>query len=97
VGGTEQEVRLSQVPAPEPGSTDEAPDAVADTWLYRDALGEIRAHFREDTWRAFWMTTVDGRPPADVGLELGMTAGAVRVAKSRVLARLRGEFGDLIA
>jgi RNA polymerase sigma-70 factor (ECF subfamily) len=50
--------------------------------------------FEERTWQAFWRTAVDGRSAADVGAELGMTPGAVRVAKSRVLHRLREELGD---
>jgi RNA polymerase sigma-70 factor (ECF subfamily) len=63
--------------------------------LFRRALDRVRAHFHERTWRAFHGTVVDGRSPADVGEELGMSAGAVRVAKSRVLQRLRSELGDL--
>jgi RNA polymerase sigma-70 factor (ECF subfamily) len=37
---------------------------------------------------------VEGRTPRDVAAELAMTSGAVRVAKSRVLQRLREELGD---
>jgi RNA polymerase sigma-70 factor (ECF subfamily) len=37
---------------------------------------------------------VDGRAAADVAADLGMQPGAVRVAKSRVLLRLRKELGD---
>jgi DNA-directed RNA polymerase specialized sigma24 family protein len=55
----------------------------------------IRNEFEERTWQALWRTTVDGRSPAEVAGELNMTAGAVRVAKSRVLRRLRQELGDL--
>jgi RNA polymerase sigma-70 factor (ECF subfamily) len=39
---------------------------------------------------------VEGKSPKDVGAELGMSPGAVRVAKSRVLHRLREELGDLL-
>ena len=35
-----------------------------------------------------------GRPATDVAAELGMTTGAVRVAKCRVLQRLREELAD---
>ena len=34
-------------------------------------------------------------PPADVAADLAMQPGAVRVAKSRVLLRLRRELGDV--
>lgn len=62
--------------------------------LLARALARIRDQFAERTWQAFWRTAVEGRSPADVGSELGMSAGAVRVAKSRVLQRLRREVGD---
>ena len=55
----------------------------------------IRGEFEPRTWEAFWQTAVEGRAAADVAAELGMTPGAVRVAKSRVLHRLRTDLGDL--
>jgi RNA polymerase sigma-70 factor (ECF subfamily) len=39
---------------------------------------------------------VEGQAPAEIAADLGMTAAAVRKAKSRVLLRLREEIGDLI-
>jgi RNA polymerase sigma-70 factor (ECF subfamily) len=56
----------------------------------------IRADFEEHTWQAFWAVAVDGRPGTDVAAELGMTPGAVYVAKSRVLRRLREDLGELL-
>ena len=41
------------------------------------------------TWRAFWETWVVGKKPKEVAVELGMTVGAVYMARSRVVARLR--------
>lgn len=63
--------------------------------LFRRGLELIREEFEVRTWQAFWMTAVDGRATADVAADLKMTPGAVRVAKSRVLNRLRAELGDL--
>lgn len=63
--------------------------------LFERALDLIRHEFAEHTWRAFWRTAVDGVAASDVAAELAMTSGAVRVAKSRVLKRLRTELGDL--
>jgi RNA polymerase sigma-70 factor (ECF subfamily) len=37
----------------------------------------------------------DGQSPTVVAEELGMTAAAVRQAKSRVMRRLRQQLGDL--
>ena len=65
------------------------------TMLMRRALAIIEKDFSKKTWQAFWRTTVDGRAPREVGPELSMSQGAVRVAKSRVLRRLREELGAL--
>ena len=59
------------------------------------ALASIRGEFHEKTWQAFWNVVVAGRTTADVAAELKMRPGTVRVAKSRVLVRLRRELGDL--
>jgi RNA polymerase sigma-70 factor (ECF subfamily) len=64
--------------------------------LYTRALAMIRDEFETSSWRAFWRTAVDGQPAPEVAAELGMTANAVRMAKSRVLRRLRAELGELI-
>jgi len=55
------------------------------------AMDRVRHEFHAATWDAFWGTAVEGRSAAEVGGELKMTTGAVYVAKSRVLARLREE------
>jgi RNA polymerase sigma-70 factor (ECF subfamily) len=93
-GGSEARDRLARVagsvPPEEPGSVD-----AAEAGLLHRALAMIRGEFEPRTWEAFWRTAVDGRAAADVAAELGMTAGAVRVAKSRVLHRLRADLGDL--
>ncbi len=70
-------------------------DEPAERGLVRDALDSIRCEFEARTWRAFWLTTVEGLAAKDVGAELEMSPGAVRVAKSRVLRRLREELGEL--
>jgi RNA polymerase sigma-70 factor (ECF subfamily) len=93
-GGSDAQARLAQVPGPEAASDSGAEPE--ERGLFLRALGLIRGDFEERTWQAFWRTAVDGRPPRDVADELGMTPGAVRVAKSRVLHRLREELGDLL-
>ena len=65
--------------------------------LFSHAAGRIRGSFRVTTWQAFWQTAVEARPGESVADELGITVGAVYIAKSRVLARLRQvvrELGD---
>lgn len=53
------------------------------------AIEQIREEFRETTWRAFWETAVNHRAIAEVTEELQITAGAVYMARSRIMARLR--------
>jgi len=53
------------------------------------AAGQVRGQFTDATWQAFWRTAVDGRGAAEVAQELGLSVGAVYIAKSRVQARLR--------
>ena len=65
-----------------------------DGLLAHRALELVRAEFEDRTWQAFWRVAAEGRPPADIADELGMTLHAVYKAKSRVLCRLRRELGD---
>lgn len=55
------------------------------------AMDRVKHEFQENTWRAFWLTAVDGVAAAEVARQVGISPGAVYVAKSRVLARLREE------
>lgn len=55
------------------------------------AMERVKSEFQPTTWQAFWKTAVEGQPAAEAGRELSMSPGAVYVAKSRVLARLRDE------
>jgi RNA polymerase sigma-70 factor (ECF subfamily) len=64
---------------------------------FRWAAEQVRGEFTESTWQAFWRTGALGRPVAAVAEELGLSAGAVYVARSRVLARLRDRVGQLAA
>jgi RNA polymerase sigma factor (sigma-70 family) len=59
------------------------------------AADEIRGEFAEATWQAFWLTAVDNRPIANVAEKLGISSGAVYIARSRVMARLRKKIETL--
>lgn len=60
------------------------------------ALALMQAEFEEPTWRACWLTVAEGKTAAEAAALLGSTPGAVRVAKMRVLQRLKKEFGELL-
>jgi RNA polymerase sigma-70 factor (ECF subfamily) len=59
------------------------------------AMQRVQREVQPATWKAFWQTAVTGRSAQEAGKELGMTAGAVYVARSRVLARLKEEVQQL--
>ena len=93
-GGSEAYQRLQQVQEPSgPGECPDERDAVQQLRLR--AVELVRGEFEERTWQAFLRVTVDGRPTKDVAEELGVTPSAVRLAKSRVLRRLREEMEGL--
>jgi RNA polymerase sigma-70 factor (ECF subfamily) len=95
-GGTEALHRWQQVLAKDAALEAMDPeDHLEFSDVLRRALESIRGQFHEKTWQAFWGVVVEGRSAADVAADLAMQPGAVRVAKSRVLLRLRTELGDL--
>jgi RNA polymerase sigma-70 factor (ECF subfamily) len=89
-GDSNARERLDQEPSPG--------DDLAALWekefqqqLFRVACSRIREHFATSTWEAFWRTAALGESPAAVAGSLGLSVGAVYVARSRVLARLTEE------
>ncbi len=95
-GGTDFRERMDAVPDPA-ADGEIGPDSADDsTALYRRGLELVKGEFEGRTWEMFWRHVVDGRTPADVAADAGVTAAAVRQAKSRVLRRLREELGDVI-
>lgn len=90
-GDSDVHDRLDSTPARD----DDGPDA---DWereyqqrLTARAMDRVKGEFQPATWQAFWLTAVEGKAAAEVGTGLKMSSGAVYVAKSRVLARLRDE------
>lgn len=49
----------------------------------------MRSLVREETWQAFWRTSVDEVSIGQVADELGLSVGAVQIARSRVRGRLQ--------
>ncbi|MHC4406536.1 MAG: RNA polymerase sigma factor [Planctomycetota bacterium] len=78
---------LEQQPDPEP---DEAAWNRQYQWrLFSWAAERIRGDFQDSTWQAFWQSAAENRPAKEIAEQLGLSVGAVYIAKSRVLARLR--------
>jgi RNA polymerase sigma-70 factor (ECF subfamily) len=92
VGGTDIQRRMLEIAADESEPPSQA-DPLA-TLVHR-ALETVRSEFEESTWQAFVLTTIEERPAVEVAQRLGLSPGAVRQAKFRVLRRLRQELGDV--
>jgi RNA polymerase sigma-70 factor, ECF subfamily len=81
---------MGNVPTPE----QKDPDTLASEQRLLDemrarALELVRQSTTEKTWQMFWMSTVEQVPTADIASQFGVSSAAVRVAKQRVLQRLR--------
>jgi RNA polymerase sigma factor (sigma-70 family) len=65
--------------------------------LFRHAANTVRGEFSDTSWKAFWMTSVDGADAKGAAAELGMSVGAVYTARCRVWARIRQVATRLLA
>jgi RNA polymerase sigma-70 factor (ECF subfamily) len=63
--------------------------------LFQRATEVVRQEQSIKAWQAFWRIAVEGETLDVVSHELGMSRGAVKVAKCRVFARLKEVVGDL--
>jgi RNA polymerase sigma-70 factor (ECF subfamily) len=89
-GDSGARAQLEAVAGPELGLA-ESWDEEYERSLAALAMERVRGEVQPATWQAFWQTAVEGRGAREAGTALGMTAGAVYVARSRVLARLKEE------
>jgi RNA polymerase sigma factor (sigma-70 family) len=85
---------LEAQPADDPSAT-ALFEAEYERQLFRWAAEQIRAEFAPATWQAFWRTAVEGLAPSEAAAALGISVGAVYVARSRVLARLKRRIEQL--
>jgi RNA polymerase sigma-70 factor (ECF subfamily) len=71
-------------------------DREHDQYVLRCLLDLMEQEFEPNTVRAFRRLALDGASGAEVASELGLSVGAVYVAKSRVLQRIREQAEGLI-
>jgi RNA polymerase sigma-70 factor, ECF subfamily len=97
VGGTDAYRNLERIKSdPEVDDPEDADEKVECRKLYARALTEVQGEFEDRTWKAFLGVAVEAKTAVEVGAALGITPSAVRMAKSRVLRRLRQELGELL-
>jgi RNA polymerase sigma-70 factor (ECF subfamily) len=94
VGGSDLQAMLEMLPADSDPETVEFDRELRRARFHR-AAEQVRAEVQPATWQAFWETGVVGTSPALAAEKLGMSVGAIRVAKCRVLVRLRAAVDGL--
>ena len=93
-GGSDLHAMLDELPA-NSGSENAEFDKELRRVLFQRAAEHVRREVQPATWQAFWETAIVGTSPGDTANKLGMGVGAIRVAKCRVLARLRATINEL--
>ena len=63
--------------------------------VFHQAADRVRRRVKPRTWHAFWLTSVEGLTSADAAERLEMSVGAVHIARSRVLGRLRSAVREI--
>ncbi len=91
-GRTSIQERLEATPSPE--ETGEW-NAAYQRRLFNWAAQEVENEFAPTTWQAFWKTAVENQRSPAVAEELQISLGAVYIAKSRVLARIRKQIATV--
>ena len=88
-GDTEVHGLLEQQPAAP--HDDEEWDREYQRNLFQWAAERVKPDFREASWLAFWRTVVEGHETETVARELKLSVGAVYIARSRIISRVRQE------
>lgn len=86
-GGSSMMQMLDQQLAPESQHSAEF-DLEYRREVFRWAASQVEANVQPTTWQAFWLTSIEGTPIAEAAGQLGITTGAVHIARSRVRGRL---------
>jgi RNA polymerase sigma factor (sigma-70 family) len=88
IGGSDVWEMLERVPAPDAAETASF-DLEYRRRIFFRAADQVHGEFRPSTWQAFWLTAVEGQDPRAAAQACGISVGAVYIARSRVMARLK--------
>lgn len=59
------------------------------------AAEQVRHEFLETSWRAFWLTVIDGQSVEDVAKELGVSPGSIYMSRSRIMAKIKARIAEV--
>lgn len=92
------EVAIEMVPSVAPDASDSAEFQRAfEKQVFLVASQKVQEKVKPQTWSAFWQTEVGGVPVTEASKALGLSVGAVYVARSRVLTRIKAEVELVLA
>ncbi|MEO0532211.1 MAG: sigma-70 family RNA polymerase sigma factor, partial [Planctomycetota bacterium] len=94
---TAQYELLNQAPSEDESELERSWELEHQRQLAAKAFAIVEAAVDPSTWEAFRLTALDGLPADEAADRVGMSRGAVYVAKSRIIARLRDEIERLQA
>ena len=89
VGGSTFQMCLQQLEDPYGSKSSSEPSGGGVSAEKQQVLAKVQAEFSTRNWQIFWLVVVEERATADVAEQFGVTPNVVRLAKSRILKRLR--------
>lgn len=78
---------LANVPAASPATSEF--DLQQDRQRFLWAAERVKDQVSSATWSAFQLTAIEGMPVAEAAVQVGISKGAIYIARSRVMARLK--------
>ncbi|MCA9171650.1 MAG: sigma-70 family RNA polymerase sigma factor [Planctomycetales bacterium] len=96
-GNDTTQLQLLQQASDSRNELEEAWEVEYQRQLAARAMEALQPTIEAKTWSAFELTAIQGLPADVAGQQIGMTKGAVYVARSRVTAKLRAEIERLLA
>ncbi len=91
-GGTTAVLHLSQHPCRE---ETEWFDIEWRQETFRWVAAQVRTEFEPATWTAFWETSIEGVSAKEAAEKTGKTVGAVYIARTRVMQRIKQKIAEL--
>lgn len=83
----DSDFEIDQVADPQPNEADEFQKEY-ERQLFNWAATKVQPAFKQENWRAFWLTTIENKTVEQVSTELKMAKGQVYVARSRVMSKI---------